>query len=255
MDDVRVSRADGVLTITFGQPEQANALTWDLARDVVAALEDLDDDRVVVLATEGRVFCSGADLELLEPYGHPDRLSQVRENIYSAFQALVRAIAECPVPVVARVQGPALGAGADLALACDLRVATTKAWLEESWIRLGTISALGGAATLVRSLGPATALDLLLTARRLTPQEALAAHVYQRVVEPDDLDAELASVASAIASADPQAVRSMKALVRFDPVVSSIDDVLTHGLALQGPLIARTEFADRVAAIRQRLGS
>lgn len=254
MDEIRTSRASGVLRITFGNPDQANALTWDLARDLVAALESLGDERVVVLSSEGKVFCSGADLALLQPYGDPARLEDIRAHIYSAFQALVRAIANCPVPVVARLQGPALGAGADLALACDLRVASTRAWLEESWIRLGTISALGGAAALIRSLGPGTALDLLLTARRLSAQEALDAHVFQRLVEPELLDQEVETLTAAIVAADPDAVRSMKSLVRDDVVMSSIDDSLAHGLALQGPLIAREDFARRVAAIRERIG-
>lgn len=254
MADLLVRRTGPVLWLQFGDSAQANALTWDLAREIVAALADLDDARVVVLATEGKVFCSGADLALLEPYGDPDRLEDVKEQIYSAFQALVRAIIDCPVPVVARMQGPALGAGADLALACDLRVASTRAWLEESWIRLGTISALGGAAALVRTVGPGTALDMLLTARRLTAEEALAAHVYQRVVEPERLDDELAEVVDAIVRADPEAVRSMKSLVRGDTVMTGVDDALERGLGLQGPLIARHEFAERVAEVRRRLG-
>lgn len=254
MDDVHVTREGGVLTIRFGDPQQANALTWDLAREMVGVLQDVGDERVVVMASEGKVFCAGADLALLQPYGDPTRIQEVRENIYSAFQALVRVIAQCPVPVIARVQGPALGAGADLALACDLRVASTRAWLEESWIKLGTISALGGAAVLTRTLGLGTTLDMLLTARRLTAEEALAAHVFQRVAEPDQLDAELESVTSAIVAADPKAVRSMKSLVREDPAVSSSDDALAHGLELQGPLIARDEFAQRVAEVRRRIG-
>jgi 2-(1,2-epoxy-1,2-dihydrophenyl)acetyl-CoA isomerase len=254
VSEVRTKREAGVLTITFGDPELANAITWDLAREIVSVLNAVDEDRVVVLASEGKVFCSGADLALLQPYGHPTKLHEVRENIYSAFQALVRAIWECPVPVIARLQGPALGAGADLALACDLRVASTRSWLEESWIKLGTISALGGAAALTRAVGSGTALDLLLTARRLSALEALAGHVFQRVVEPDQLDAEVQSVTDAIVVADPEAVRSMKSLVRQDPSVSSSEDALVRGLALQGPLIAREEFAQRVAAIRRRLG-
>lgn len=252
MADTRTDRRDGVLTVTFGDPEHSNAITWDVARSLAHDLNALtDDDHVVVLRSDGRVFCSGADLAMLEPLGTPDRADDVRDHVYSAFQAMVRAVIDCPVPVIARLQGPGLGAGADLALACDLRIASAKAWIEESWIKLGVISALGGAGQLVRSVGPGTALDLLLTARRLTAAEALSAHVFQRVVEPDALDAQVQEVASAIAAADPLAVRSMKRLVRDDPAARSIDEALRLGLDLQVPLIARDGFAERVAAVRR----
>ena len=253
MTEIRTGRDDGILTLTFGDPKRSNAMTWDAARGIARELANLEaDDHVVVLQSEGKTFCSGADLELLEPLGVPERADDVREHVYSAFQGLVRAVMDCPVPVIARLHGPALGAGADIALACDLRIASTAAWLEETWIGLGAISALAGAAHLIRSVGPGTAMDLLLTARRLSANEALTAHIYQRVVEPEELDNVTNQVATAIATADPLAVRSMKRLIREDPVMQGVDDALRIGLDLQVPLIAREGFAERVAAIRKR---
>jgi 2-(1,2-epoxy-1,2-dihydrophenyl)acetyl-CoA isomerase len=242
------------MTITFGDPTSGNSLTWDIAREIARELAlNGTDAACVVLASDGPIFCGGADLALLEPLGHPDRLEEIRDAIYGAFQLMIRAIASCPVPVLAKIQGPALGAGADLALACDLRIASERAWLEESWIKLGTISALGGAQVLTSLVGAGTALDLLLTARRIGADEAMAIGAFQRVVAVESLEEEVRSLSLQIAAADRDAVRSMKALVRGGAAGEAFESALQRALPLQLPLIARPEFAARVSEIRGRL--
>jgi enoyl-CoA hydratase/carnithine racemase len=254
MSDAQLSIDEGLAVITFGRPDAGNPLTWDTARDITTALEAAGDQvGCVVLASEGPTFCAGADLALLEPLGDPGRSDEIRQNVYGAFQRLIRSIATHPAPVLAKVQGPALGAGADLALACDLRIGSTRAWLEESWIRLGTISALGGAHTLSHLLGRGNALDLLLTARRMTAAEAHASGIFQRVAEPDLLDDEVNRVAKTIAAADRNAVRSMKSLVRGGAEREELETALSRALDMQVPLIARPEFAERVRKIRASL--
>jgi 2-(1,2-epoxy-1,2-dihydrophenyl)acetyl-CoA isomerase len=254
--EVSVDWHDEVAVLTFGDAAGGNALTFELARELTGAVEEAGRRAgCIVLRSAGPVFCSGADLSVLEPLGDEARTEDVRTLVYGAFQPLVRGMVTAPVPVVARLQGPALGAGADLALACDLRVASTAAWLEESWIRLGTISALGGAHALSRVVGAGTALDLLLTARRLRAPDLLAAGLVQRVTSPEALDDEVMALARQIASADRDAVRAMKELVRGGAELERFDDALARGLQLQVPLIARTTFGDRVRGVRRALAS
>lgn len=250
---VAVSEADGIATVEVRMASNGNSLTRQIAVELAAAVSDAASARCIVLRTEGTIFCSGADLAMLEGLGAPERAAEVRDYIYEGFQGLIMSIASSPVPVIARVQGPALGAGADLALACDLRIASENAWLEESWIKIGTISALGGAHTLAALLGPAGALDLLLTGRRMTAGEGANRGVFQRVVPSEHLDETVAAIAQTIASRDSAAVRAMKRLVRSGENELALRKSLIAAVDEQVPLIARTEFGDRVRRLRRTL--
>lgn len=250
-EDVRLRWTGDIARIEFGNPATGNALTWDLGARLRWTVESVAQRAsCIVLSTPGRVFCAGADLEMLRELASPDKAGDVRERVYGVFQALISAVSDSPAPVITRVQGPALGAGVDLLLASDIRVASDRAWLEESWIRLGVIAALGAAETLATLVGRGTALDLLLTARRVKADEALRLGLLQRVVAPEDLDAEVDGVAGRISEADRDAVRAMKRLV-------TSSDSLAAGLALaleeQVPLIARPGFATRIDAVRDSI--
>lgn len=248
-----VVRADNIVTITLDRPEAGNGLTLELAGQLAHAIRDAADARCIILRSTGKVFCSGADLDMLEGLGSPDKAAEVRTYVYDGFQGAIIAVSTSPVPVIARLQGPALGAGADLALACDLRIATDRAWIEESWIRIGTVSALGGAHTLPALVGYGDALDMLLTARRLTAIECHQRGVFQRLVVADELDAEVDRVARTIAGHDPDAVRALRRLVRGGPAEASLRGALASALDEQVPLIARTAFGDRVRALKAAL--
>src|SRR5262249_56467597 len=112
--------------------------------------------------------------------------------------------------VVGRLHGPAIGAGADLALACDIRVASTAAWIQEAWIRLGLVPALGGGFVLPSLLGASGALEAILTARRIPADECLRTGIFQRLVPPDRLDAEVASLTASIAGAAAAALPALQ---------------------------------------------
>ncbi|GAA1007951.1 enoyl-CoA hydratase [Acrocarpospora pleiomorpha] len=251
--DLTVVRGDGVVTITLDRPGAGNGLNLELARAVAETVRGAGHARCIVLRSTGPVFCAGADLAMLEGLGAPEQAEAVRTYVYDGFQGMILAIATSPVPVVARLQGPALGAGADLALACDIRVASDRAWIEESWIRIGTISALGGAHTLPAIVGRGDALDMLLTARRLTASECLQRGVFQRLVPEEQLDAEVGRVVRSIAAHDADAVQAVKRLVCGGDVETALRAALAAALEEQVPLIARTEFADRVRDVRARL--
>lgn len=254
MSDLSTQRADGVLTLTLEREHARNSLTLELTRDLASAVRGADTDvRCIVIESRGPVFCAGADLEMLSGLGHPDRADDIREYVYSGFQGMVAAIVESPVPVIASVQGPALGAGADLALACDLRVAADSAFLEETWIRLGVVSALGAAATLPAVLGHAGALDMLLTGRRMLAAECLSRGLFQYVVEANSLRPKVVATAATIAAQDPLAVAAFKRLVRSPEDLQRFHSALDSALAEQVALIARNEFAERVDGLLARL--
>jgi 2-(1,2-epoxy-1,2-dihydrophenyl)acetyl-CoA isomerase len=239
-----------VATLTINRPHASNALTWELGESLGRAIvEEGERARCILVRASGSTFCAGVDLDTVIKYGHPDRKAELRSHVYGSFQSMITAIVECPVPVIGVLQGPCLGVGADLALSFDLRVGSTKFWFEETWTRLGTTSALGGGYFLPKLLGSAAALDLLLMARRVTPDEALRVGILQYLVAPAQLDDEVSRVASRIAQADPDAIAATKRLVRA-PDRAGLREYMSRALEEQVELIARPEFAERVAAIQ-----
>jgi enoyl-CoA hydratase/carnithine racemase len=247
--------ADGDVTeVVLERGASSNSLTPEVARALADSIAQAGTVAgCVVLRSEGPVFCSGGDLTFLEGLVGASR-DQIASAVYGNFQALVRAITDCPVPVIARVQGGAAGAGCDVALACDLVVASERAWFEESWIRIGATSALAGALSLSGSLGRHRALELLITGRRITASEAAQEGLVNWTVPADELDKKVNELAHAVASADREAVAAMKKLVRIAER-GSIDEALSTGLSLQADLLVRPEFASHLDSLRQRLGA
>jgi 2-(1,2-epoxy-1,2-dihydrophenyl)acetyl-CoA isomerase len=242
----------GIAHVVLNRSASGNSLNPNIAREIAKAIGLVTQGaRCIILRSEGRIFCSGADIAFLESLLELGR-DEIRDSIYLNFQAMIRAVVECPVPVIAMLQGAAVGAGCDLALACDLIVAGESGWLEESWIKIGATSALAGAFHLMESIGARKALEALVTSRRLNAKECLDMGLFTRVVRDDDLLNETKNVALAIADRDSDAVRSMKQLVR-DAQHDGFERALAIGRELQADLLSRPQFARQVEELRMRL--
>jgi enoyl-CoA hydratase/carnithine racemase len=241
---------DGIVSITIDRAHLRNSLDRASVLALIGAFEANTAARCIILRSAGTSFCSGGDLPHLERLA--SRPDEIRASIEGSFQRLMRTIRAHPAPVIARVQGPAVGAGADLALACDLRVASADAWLREPWIELGLISALGAPINLGAAGGPGFALDVLLSGRKVPADEGLARGLFQRVVAPDDLDAEVSELATRVAAMDPEGVRAMKELVNLT-FGEDFDLALRAGVDHQERLMRSPEFAVRVRAILNRI--
>jgi enoyl-CoA hydratase/carnithine racemase len=247
-----------VAVVEFADLASANALRPEGAARLTAAIEQAGQSAAcVVLRSPGKTFCAGVDLDFVADLGAHEASEQTRQYVYGSFQRLVRAIADCPVPVIARLHGGALGLGADVALACDMRVAGRSAYLRESWILLGTTSALGGACVLERACGPGRALELLLTGRAVAGAELATLGLAEYVVEDNGLDAAVTELAEQIATRDRQAIIAAKALVR-GVSKDSWEATLNAALEYQVALISRPEFRNYTdqmkATIRSRGG-
>ncbi|MCA1726786.1 MAG: enoyl-CoA hydratase/isomerase family protein, partial [Actinobacteria bacterium] len=195
--------------ITLDRPEQRNAVSAPMMAEVHEALRDAavhPDIRVLVLAGAGDHFCAGADVaELLEASGGPGAIEYGR-----SFEEVLRAMAELPVPVVARVQGAALGAGCQLAVGCDLAVAAEDARIGIPSSRLGVLINYENVERLTLAVGSKRAGEILFTGRHLTGSEASRWGLVNRAVPPEDLDAEVDALAEAIAAGAPISVRGSK---------------------------------------------
>lgn len=211
---VELARRDAVATVTMRRPEVHNAFNERVIAELSEAFDAVTSDaetRVVVLAGEGRSFSSGADLDWMR------RASELSEDENrrdaAALARMLRAVAGCRCPVVARVQGSAFGGGAGLVAAADLAVATESARFGFTETRLGLVPATV-APYVVEKIGPGWALRLFLTGERFDAARALAIGLVYRVVPDAELDTAVDEVVTTLLAGGPQAQRACKELVR-----------------------------------------
>ena len=202
----------GVAWITLARPERKNAFDAQIISDVTAAARNVDPAaRAVVLAAEGDAFCAGADLTWMKSmvdYGLDQNLADSR-----ALADMFRALDELPMPLVARVQGAALGGGAGLVAVADVAIASTEATFGFTEVRFGIMPSVVSP-YVVRKIGAGHAGALFLTGIRFDAHHALAVGLVEAVESPEELDAKVAFYLDAIAAGGPKAVIEAKRLVR-----------------------------------------
>jgi enoyl-CoA hydratase len=239
--DAPVEGHDGVALVTIDRPEARNALSFALLAELADDLETLDRDgrtRVVVLTGAGdRAFAAGADITELADQT-PERLE--KEGHFEAWDR----IAAIGLPLIAAVRGYALGGGCELAMTCDLIVAGDDAQFGQPEILLGVMPGAGGTQRLTRAVGPYRAMELVLTGRTITAQEAQAAGLVTTVVPATDTRVAALELADRIAAMPPLAVRAAKR-----SVLAAAELPLSAGLRAE-----RKAFFDLFATDDQREG-
>ncbi len=204
--------APGVAVVAFNRPEVANALSTLMGEELTEAWTGLAaraDLRCVILTGEGRHFQAGADLK--ERNGMTDEAWAAQHRV---FEAMVRAQLSVPVPVIAAVNGAAMGGGCEMTLACDFAYASETARFGLPEVGLGIMPGLGGTQLLRRCAGERRAVELLTTGRPFTAAQALEYGVVNGVTAPEALMATVLGVAAEIASKAPLSVRALKHVVR-----------------------------------------
>jgi enoyl-CoA hydratase len=238
----------GVALVTLQRPEALNALSFALLDELATALEALDRDptcRVIVITGSGdRAFAAGADIRELE------RQTSATLTESGAFGAWDR-IAAVGLPLIAAVRGFALGGGCELAMACDMIIAAEDASFGQPEIRLGVMPGAGGTQRLTRAIGKARAMEMILTGRTMTAQEAEQSGLITRIVPgPATVDAAL-ELAARIAAMPPLAVRAAKAAI-LDAEERSLGDGLARERAAFFGLFDTDDQAEGMAAFTQK---
>jgi enoyl-CoA hydratase/carnithine racemase len=212
-DILRYELEDHIATITLNRPEAMNALTRELYGELEQAVRDAHRDpevRCVIITGEGRAFCSGDDVKQImlgeQREESTARLRDVRPRPTPAAVAIL----ECDKPVIAAVNGPAVGWGMDLSLFCDIRIASDRAKFGELFIKRGLVSDMGGLWRLPQVVGPSKAAELLFTGEVIDATEAERIGLVSRVVPHDDLLPTARALAAKIAANPPIAMRYMK---------------------------------------------
>jgi enoyl-CoA hydratase/carnithine racemase len=252
-DVVLVTQSDGVRSLTLNRPEALNALTLDAAAELADRLEEAAADprtRAVIITGAGSAFSAGGDIAFLKelPGTPPERLRQV---VYGTFQRVPRAIRTMPKPVIAAVNGAAVGAGCEIAVACDFRIASEKARFGEVWINLGCVPALGGMYLLPRIVGLAKAVELVMTGEVIDAREALRIGLVNKVVMPPDLAPAAEELAQRLARGPARALAAAKEALNRG-LASSFLAELEATVEQQVMCFGTRDFAEGVQALSEK---
>jgi len=218
-ESIRYDVADRVAMITLHRPAKLNAYTTEMGDEVVAAFAAARDDasvRAVILTGEGRAFCAGVDLEHLKAHlagGNASRKAKLGEEDF--LRKLPLDLVAYPKPVIAAVNGPAIGVGVTMILPCDVRIAAEGAKFGVTFAKLGLLPGLGSTHLLPKLVGMAKALELVLTARVLLAPEAESIGLVNRVVPAESLLPEARAMAAMMAECRPEVLAAAKAALYY----------------------------------------
>ena len=243
-------KADGsIARITLNRPDRLNSFTVQMHEELRDALENLGDARVVVLSGAGRGFCAGQDLN--DRAVAPGEAVDLGATVESYWNPLIRKLTSMPQPVIARVNGVAAGAGANIAFACDIVVAAKSAKFIESFSAIGLIPDSGGTWHLPRLAGQARALGLALTGEPLPAEKAADWGLIWKAVEDDTLDAEVDAIADKLASLPPLGLAATKEMIRSSWQYS-LDEELDRQAGAMRRLGFTEDYREGVAAFLEK---
>ena len=244
---------DGVTTITLNRPDRLNSFNRQMIAEWTEALQLGDADpetRVILITGAGRAFCAGGDASEMEELAVADNVSR-KDYLWRGVHRIPLVMSRMEKPVIAVLNGTARGAGLDMALFCDMRIAAESATFAESYIHMGVMSGDGGTYMLPRLVGVANSFDLLWTGRLINAQEALGMGLVNRVVPDAELAGQARELARTIARQPQQAIRLTKRAL-YQSLDTSLDmhmDMVSSHMAI---LYDTEDFREKLKAFRSR---
>jgi len=243
-------KADGAIArITLNRPDRLNSFTAAMHGELREVLANLGDARVVVVTGAGRGFCAGQDLN--DRAVTPGEAVDLGETVQACWNPLIRTLTSLPQPVIARVNGVAAGAGANIALACDIVVAAKSAKFIQSFSAIGLIPDSGGTWALPRLVGQARALGLALTGEPLPAERAAEWGMIWKAVEDEALDTEVDAIANKLASLPPLGLAAIKDMIRSSWQYS-LDEELERQAGTMRRLGFTEDYREGVAAFLEK---
>jgi enoyl-CoA hydratase/carnithine racemase len=251
-----IQHSDHIATLTLNRPEARNAYSEQMIDELVEALDELELNpsvRVLVLTGSGSAFSAGGDLKLMrdkQGMFEGDAIA-LSARYQQHIQRVPRRLSRFSKPIIAAINGPAIGAGLDLAAMCDLRVASTHARFGSTFVKVGLVPGDGGAYFLSRAIGTAQAMELMLTGRVINATEAERVGLVSRVVEPEVLISTAMSLAKEVAVNAPVAVQLTKRLA-YQSLTRSPEEALSLAASAQGVAQNTSDHLEGVEALLAR---
>lgn len=236
-ESINFDKRDRIARITLNRPDRLNSFTRAMHGELREVLANLGDARVLILTGAGRGFCAGQDLN--DRAVAPGEAVDLGQTVEECWNPLIRSLTTLPQPVIARVNGVAAGAGANIALACDIVVAARSAKFIQSFSALGLIPDSGGSWHLPRLVGQARALGLALTGEPISAEQAADWGLIWKCVSDDSLDDEVHGIAERLAELPPLGLAAIKSMIR-----SSWKRTLDEELDLQRDEMRRLGFTE-----------
>jgi 2-(1,2-epoxy-1,2-dihydrophenyl)acetyl-CoA isomerase len=239
---------DGVGVLTLNRPDKMNSLTAQMRAEIAHAMKDAAETaKVIVMTGAGGAFCTGQDLG---DGGDPTKLDLER-TLRDEYMPMLEAIYDCPVPTIAAVNGPAAGAGANLALATDVVIATESAYFMQAFTRIGLMPDAGGTWFMPRQMGMAKAMGAALFADRITARQADKMGMIWEAVEDDAFDVHWRKRAAFLAAGPTVAYRAVKDSIR-GTFGNTLEDQLNLEAHLQGECGKTRDFQEGVVAFMEK---
>lgn len=237
-EDLLVEKKDFILWITLNRAEASNAYSTSMVKSLVEVLKlaDIDHDvRVIVITGAGKNFCAGGDIKAMRSKTgmFAGESNELRETYQSGIQQIPLTISQLKTPLIAMVNGAAVGAGCDLAAMCDLRVASKEAVFAETFAKVGLVPGDGGAFFLTRLIGLGKAMEMFLTCKTISAEEALKIGLVNQVVLPEELKNKTEELANQLASLPPIALQMTKKAL-YQAHLSDLNSHLELMSAYQG---------------------
>lgn len=248
---LRITKADGVATLTMDSGEKLNGVNWQMHHELGTVFQQLATDadvRVVVFTGSNGAFCAGANLNwLAQQLDSPPPAQEARAGA----RAIVLGILDCPKPIIARVNGDAIGLGATLALLSDIIIADEAARIADPHVRIGLVAGDGGALIWPLLIGYARAKEYLLTGNMIGAVEAARMGLINYAVPAAALDATVSRFARQLADGASMAIQFTKAATNI-PLKQAIESVLESSLALENVTLHSADVREGVAAFLER---
>jgi len=248
---IKIDTQDRVQTITIARPEKKNAITQDMYKamaDAIDAYSASDESRALILTGEGDYFTSGNDVKDFAVRGMPKPGADPSE--LPGVMHFLRAVSNCPKPLIAAVNGPGIGIGLTVLLHCDLVYAAKSATLSAPFVRLALVPEAASSLLLSQSVGMAVANDILLAGRTLSAEEALSFGLVARVFDDKDLMDEVGKIAAHVSASSPTSLKRSKELIRYQ------QDVVGQRIMHEGKIFAEQlqtdDFKESAMALMQK---
>ncbi|MCD6561251.1 MAG: enoyl-CoA hydratase/isomerase family protein [Deltaproteobacteria bacterium] len=259
-ETIQIIKEDHIATVILNRPDKRNALNRRMIEELSLALPDIaedDDIRVMILTGSGKAFCAGADVDIMPGGGNVEEMGELgvealrRSFIFKSAKKIIMTIQQMEKPTIAMINGVCVGAGVDLALVCDIRLANTYAKFMCGFVRLGLFPGFGAAWLYPRVMGLAKGLELLFTGDMLDAKEAKEIGMLNKLTSPDELESATRTLAQKIAAGPPIAIRLMKSQV-YKGLCTDLDMAMDDAAVCESITLASKDHLEGITAFREK---